>query len=264
VLEGYFGPATTTLYRTLERLAARVTDVLIGVSQQTVDELVALGVGPREQFRVVVLGLELDEFLALDPEPDPDAPLRRAAGVRSGEVLVSIVGRLVPIKRVDLALEAVARARALGAPIRLAVVGDGELRPQLTAQAEALGLGDAVHFAGYQRDVAAVVAASDLMLLTSANEGTPVALIEAAAGARAAVATDVGGVRLVVREEAGRVCPPGAVEPIASALAELAHDAQARAALGQAARAGAERFASARLLADIDALYRELLPCASS
>jgi glycosyltransferase involved in cell wall biosynthesis len=264
VLEGYFGRAITTLYRVLERLAARVSDVLIGVSPQTVDELVGFGVGPREQFRVVRLGLDLDEFLALDPVPDPDAPLRRAAAVQPGEILVSIVGRLVPIKRIDLALKAVARARALGAPIRLAVVGDGELRPELTARAEALGIGDAVHFAGYERDVAAVVAATDVMLLTSANEGTPVALIEAAAGARPAVATDVGGVGLVVSEESGRVCPPGEVEPLAQALAELASDALLRSSLGHAARAGAERFASTRLLADIDALYRELVPCASS
>jgi glycosyltransferase involved in cell wall biosynthesis len=264
VLEGYFGTAITTLYRTLERLAARVSDVLIGVSQQTVDELVGFRVGPREQFRVVKLGLELDAFLALDPAPAPDAPLRRAAGVQEGELLVSIVGRLVPIKRVDLALEAVARARELGAPIRLAVVGDGELRPRLTAQAEALGIAEFVHFTGYERDVVAVVAASDLMLLTSANEGTPVALIEAAAGARPAVATDVGGVRLVVTEASGRVSPPGEVEPLAQALVELAGDPELRAALGRAARLGSERFASTRLLADIDALYRELVPCASS
>ena len=64
--------------------------------------------------------------------------------------------------------------------------------------------------------------------------------------------------------DSGRVCPAGEVEPLAQALVELAGDASLRAALGQAARDGSARFASTRLLADIDALYRELVPSASS
>src|SRR5215212_2073361 len=77
VLEGYFGRPKTELYRGLERAAARVSDVLVGVSEATVDDLVRLRVAPRERFRVIPLGLELDAFRALDPAPPADAPLRR-------------------------------------------------------------------------------------------------------------------------------------------------------------------------------------------
>jgi glycosyltransferase involved in cell wall biosynthesis len=260
VLEGYFGPAKTAVYRGLETAAARISDALIGVSAHTVDDLVRLGVAPRERFRVVPLGLDLEPFLALGPIPPTDAPLRRAAGVADGELLVTISGRLVPIKRVEVALEAVALARGRGAPIRLAVVGDGELRADLQARAEALGLGDAVHFAGYVRDMPGVVAAADIALLTSDNEGTPVALIESAAGARPSIATDVGGVRNVVTPDGGRLGPAGEPGPLADALVELAGDAALRLRLGAAARTHvAARFGSQRLLADIDALYSELL-----
>ncbi len=260
VLEGYFGRTKTELYRTLERAAARVSDVLVGVSRATVDDLVRLGVAPATRFRVVPLGLELDAFLELDPVPDPSAPLRRECGAQPGDVVAVFVGRLAPIKRVDIALEAVAAARAAGAPLRLVVVGDGELRPQLEAQAERLGLGPFVHFAGFREDMAQVVAAADLALLTSDNEGTPVAVIEAAAGARSAVATEVGGVATVLPDGAGRRCPRRDAKAIAAALIELAGDAELRLSFGRTARAhAAERFGADRLVADIDALYRSLL-----
>lgn len=260
VLEGYFGRVKTELYRRLERSAARVSDVLIGVSQSTVDDLVRLGVAPPARFRVIPLGLELETFLELDPVPDVSAPLRRECGALPGDVVAVFAGRLAPIKRVDVALEAVASARASGVPLRLLVVGDGELRPELEGHAERLGLGLFVHFTGFRNDMAAVIAAADLALLTSDNEGTPVALIEAAAGARPAVATEVGGVASVVPDGAGRRCPPGDAAALGAALVELAGDPDLRRACGRAARVHvAERFSADRLVDDVDALYRSLL-----
>jgi glycosyltransferase involved in cell wall biosynthesis len=260
VLEGYFGRTKTEFYKALERAAARMSDVLIGVSQSTVDDLVRLGVAPAARFRVVPLGLELEAFLELEAAPDLAAPLRRDCGARAGDVVAVLVGRLVPIKRVDVALEAVAASRAAGAPLRLIIVGDGELRQQLEARAERLGLGPYVHFTGFREDMAQVVAAADIALMTSDNEGTPVALIEAAAGARPAVATDVGGVATVVPDGAGRRCPRGDAAGLGLALAELAGDAELRQSCGRAARAHvAPRFGAERLVGDVDALYRSLL-----
>jgi glycosyltransferase involved in cell wall biosynthesis len=100
----------------------------------------------------------------------------------------------------------------------------------------------------------------DIALLTSENEGTPVALIEAAAGARPAVATDVGGVGSVVTGDTGRLCASGDVDGLAAALAELASDAGMRHRLGVGARERVlERFGADRLVDDIDELYRSLL-----
>jgi len=260
VLEGYYSRPVTALYRLLERVCATFSDALIGVSQSTVDDLVRLGVAPRERFRVVPLGLELEPFLALDEAPPANAPLRREAGAGAGEVIVALTGRLAPIKRVDVALKAVAHARAKGAPVRLVVVGDGTLRPGLERRAAELGLGDAAYFAGFRDDMPAVVAAEDVALLSSANEGTPVALIEAAAGGRPAVATDVGGVRSVIPDGAGRVVTPGDAEALGDALAELGADRNLRIAMGRAARAHvAARFGAERLVDDIDELYRSVL-----
>ena len=98
---------------------------------------------PRERFSVIPLGLDLDRFLALEPrEGDADR-----------DAVALYAGRLVPIKRVDLLIRALARARAAGARLRLVVLGDGELRAELERLASSLGVARHVSFLGYREDV---------------------------------------------------------------------------------------------------------------
>jgi glycosyltransferase involved in cell wall biosynthesis len=261
VLEGYFGRLQTGVYRTVERLLGKLSDCLVGVSDATVDDLARLRIAPRSKFRVVPLGLELERFKA--PPPDARAAFREAVGAGPDEVLVTYVGRLVQIKRVDRMLEALALARSAGAPVRLALVGDGVLRAALEARAAELGVETAVVFTGYRRDLVEIVAGTDIALLTSDNEGTPVWLIEAAAGGCPVVATDVGGVADVAGEGRGVLCPPDPAA-LGAALAELAADPERREQMGRRASEHVlARYGVERLVRDIDALYGELL-CAHS
>ncbi|MBA2505538.1 MAG: glycosyltransferase [Thermoleophilaceae bacterium] len=257
VLEGYFGPARNALYRSIERALGLGSDALVGVSTRTVEDLVRLRIAPRRKFRAIPLGLDLDPFTR--PDPGARERLRARLGVGEEEVLLQFTGRLVPIKRVDVALRALAAARAKGTAARLAIVGDGELRAELEALAAQLGLGEAVSFLGYRSDLVDLTAASDAALLTSANEGTPVALIEASAAGRPSVATDVGGVREVVTGETGVVVAEGDVDALAAGIARLAESPEERERMGAAAREHAlGRYSVKRLLADVDALYGEL------
>jgi glycosyltransferase involved in cell wall biosynthesis/SAM-dependent methyltransferase len=257
VLRGYFGRLKTSAFRALERLLARVTDVLIGVSVATVDELVELGVAPRAKFRVIPLGLDLDAFLGLPQKPDRN--VRAELGVHDGEVLFTYTGRLVPIKRPDTMLRALAIARGEGVPASVAVVGDGELREEMERLAGDLGCSDWVHFLGYRRDLPRIAAASDAALLTSDNEGTPVALIEAAAAGRPAVATRVGGVPDIVLDDSGVLAPAGDESAIAAGMARLAESDELRRQMGARARAHvSSRYGAERLLDDIDELYTEM------
>jgi len=258
VLEGYFGPARNAAYRALETALGRASDALIGVSEATVADLVRLRVAPRERFRVIPIGLELDRFAAVDPRTRAD--FRAAAGVRDGELLLGCVGRLVPIKRVDVLLRALASLRAGGLPVKLAVVGDGESRADLQRLAGGLGVADAVTFTGFLEDSAPAAAAADIAVLSSDNEGTPVSLIEAGAAGRPAVATDVGGVADVVGPSGGRLVPSGDPEALAGAIRALAESSAERAEIGATAREHVlTRFSTERLLSDISALYEELL-----
>ena len=258
VLERYFDPVRNAAYRSLERRLGRISDALIGTSSATVDDLVRLAIAPRSKFRVILDGLVLEPFLSAAPRAG--RAFRDEIGASSGDVLLTFVGRLVAIKRADLLLRAFARARELGAPIRLAVVGDGALRPELERLAAQLGIRANVRFVGYRTDVVAVTAAADIAVLSSDNEGLPVSLMEAAAAAKPAVATAVGGVSEVITSETGILVPRGDVEQLAQGIVALAGDPAMRATLGDRARRRvSERFSAERLVRDIDSLYTELI-----
>jgi glycosyltransferase involved in cell wall biosynthesis len=259
VLRGYFGPAMTRAFNGIERSLARSTDALIAVSPEVRDDLVALGIGPSERIKVIRLGLDLDARTRA--APGAGAAERQALGLPPDRFLVGWLGRMTEIKRVDVLLDAFARLRAGGTEADLVLVGDGPLRPVVEAQAASLGIADHTHVIGFREDVAPIYAALDAIALTSANEGTPVAVIEALAAGVPAVSTDVGGVSDVVPQgEAGFLVPAGDAEAVADRLAQLAADPELRARFGAAGSAWVrERYSVPRLVHDIDELYRSLL-----
>ncbi len=258
VLRGYFSASKTEAFRRLETTLARTTDALIAVSPEVRDDLVALGVAPPEKIVVVRLGLDLEARTAV--APGAAAALRRELGVPDASFLVGWLGRLTEIKRPFDLVTAFARLDEAPAP-HLVIAGDGPLRDETEELARSLGVGQRVHFTGFRRDVGAVYAACDAIVLTSANEGTPVSIIEALAAGRPAVSTDVGGVSDVVRDgTSGFLVPPGDIDAIADRLGRLARDPELRRSLGSAGREDVlPRYSIPRLVHDIDSLYRRLL-----
>jgi glycosyltransferase involved in cell wall biosynthesis len=168
-------------------------------------------------------------------------------GVPVGAPVVSIVAALRAPKGHSLAVDAWPAVLAQVPEARLVIVGDGDEEPNLRNQVRRAGLQDRVIFAGRvsdERETADIVRASDVVLLPSYTEALPTTLIEAAACARAVVATDVGGVREVVRDGiSGIVIPPADPARIAAAVVELLLDPDRRAQLGAAGEVLArERF----------------------
>lgn len=253
VLEGYFRPELQRAFISVERALAARTDRLIAVSEEVRTKLLGLGIGTPDQFRVIPLGLDLRAHRQVDGH---SGFLREWFGLGADVPLVGLVGRLVPIKDPATAIAAIARVP----DAHLAVVGDGELRAKVEAIVERHGVADRVHFTGWQTNMPAVFADLDLVLLTSRNEGTPVALIEAGACGRACVATAVGGVPSVVEDGVtGVLTAVGAVDDLATSINALLGDPARRAAMGAAARLRAARWSEHRLVADIRSLYCELL-----
>jgi glycosyltransferase involved in cell wall biosynthesis len=139
------------------------------------------------------------------------------------------------------------------------VVGDGERRAELEAGARARGLEGRVRFLGWRRDLDRVYADLDVVMLTSKNEGSPVALIEAMAAGRPVVATRAGGVEELVGT-AGLVADIGDAGTLARHAAALLDDRARAADLGALARTRVvPAYSHERLVADIDRLYTELL-----
>jgi glycosyltransferase involved in cell wall biosynthesis len=260
VLDGYFSPFATAVFIALERLLARVSDVLISVSERVRDDLVGMHrIAAPERFRVVPLGLDLDELAAIDDAARRSA--REALGIPANAPVVTTVGRLTAIKQHTLFLDVAKRVTTQWPDAVFLIVGDGELRAELEAAAQAHGLSSQVRFLGWRRDLTTIYGASDVFLLTSRNEGTPVALIEAMASGVPGVATDVGGVRDVVPDpDRGSVRPFGDADGLAEDVNALLADPVRRAHMATAARQTAlARFRFGRLARDIESLYRELL-----
>ena len=259
VFHGYYSRLKTWIFLTIERFLARAnTGRIVVLSEQQRREIhERFRVGRAEQFVVVPLGMEIA------PHPAFGHPL--PAGRGEGPLVVGIVGRLAPIKNHDLFLRVAAQLRD---EARFVVYGDGAERPRLERLAADLGLGDRVVFAG-TRDVAEIYPAIDILALTSRNEGTPLAILEAMAAGVPVIATAVGGVvdllgRVKERgdgfdvRERGITAASGDERGFASGVRRFLQDAALRAQLTERSRTYAEKTHSKeRLAADIIRVYRE-------
>ena len=145
--------------------------------------------------------------------------------------------------------------------VRFVCVGDGELRDQLGADADRLGVADRVTFVGFRRDMDALLGACDLVVLPSLYEGLPLALIEAMAAGRAVVATDIGGTReLVMDGETGILVPPRDPTALAGAVQRVVGDDALARRLGSAGRERVFRlFSAATMVGRVVGEYDRIL-----
>ncbi len=260
VLEGYFSPLMTRVFIGFERLLAHVTDTIVAISPAIERELRDhFGIGRADQYRVIPLGFDLSPFAAINDVTRIRA--RRDLNLAADAEVVCTVGRLTAIKQHRLFLETIAQVAATRPRLVALVAGDGELRDGLERYAAELGIRDRVRFLGWRRDLATIYAASDVFLLTSRNEGTPVALIEAMASGIPGVSTDVGGVKDVIEShDTGTRVGGHQADALAAAVLGYLADPDRRRRSGLLARdAVLDRFSLDRLVDDVRTLYRDLL-----
>ena len=260
VLEGYFGRMKSTAFITAERALARVTDRLVAISPRIQSELVHdYRIGRASQYRIVPLGFDLSPFARIDAAAR--AAARVQLGISEDVPVITPVGRLTAIKQHELLLAAARDVAATHRHLVVLIAGDGERRAELEGLSRTMNLGAAVRFLGWRRDLATLYAATDVFVLTSRNEGTPVALIEAMASAVPGVSTDVGGVGDVIADDGmGRRVRDGDARALAAAISELLMDRDRRRLLGARAREHViARYTLDRLVDDVAHLYRDLL-----
>jgi len=259
VLDGYFRPSANRAVRTVERALAALSDSIVAIAPHQRDDLVErFHIAPKEKVHVVRLGLDLAPLLAIDA----DTPsLKAALGWGEDDVVFGYVGRLVPIKDLDLLLQAFAQVAASVPSARLAIAGEGTERGRLERLSADLELAKRVAFLGWRRDLPRLYRTFDVAVLSSRNEGTPVALIEAMAAKLPVVALRVGGVPdVVVGGRTGLLVEPRDADSLARAMIELATDAQTRQRMGIEGRSlVAKKYSVDRLVLDLDRLYRDAL-----
>jgi glycosyltransferase involved in cell wall biosynthesis len=249
VLHGYFSPRVTRAVVVVERVLGKFTTHTVAVGQQVLDDLVAAKIARPYRSSVVAPGVQ-------NPGPHDRDDARKILGVPRGARVVTFVGRLTPIKRGERFIEVARNIEPEVVDAVFVVVGDGPEREKLESAAD--GLHNVV-FVGWQSDMAQVYAASDLLVLTSDNEGMPVALIEGAMQGVPAVATDVGAVRqVVVDAETGLVVVAG--DALTTAVSTLLRDDALRTQMGNSAAERAKSmFGEHRLVSDYAALYERLI-----
>lgn len=257
VFHSYYGKAKTWLFVMIEKVLARLTtDAIIVLSeQQRVEIQEKFGVGRREQFRVIPLGI------------DP-AACQAASTPPADEVVVAVIGRLTAIKNHEMFLRVVA-ARTWPRHVRFIIYGDGADRSRLIDMAEALEIADRITFAGTQ-PAQKIYGEIHICALTSLNEGTPLAIIEAMTNGIPSISTAVGGVVDVLGaveervddyeiRERGITVASNDVTAFAAGLHRLLDDRALRERLAVRGKEFAlQTYSRDRLVAHTIELYRQL------
>jgi glycosyltransferase involved in cell wall biosynthesis len=238
------------------RLTSGLVDRFTIISQLAAERYIAIGAVPAHRLQVVPNAVDTDRFRKL---PGARVDLRKELGL-GDEFVWLAVGRFEPAKDYPTMIAAFARL-ATGRPAsRLLLVGKGSLRSEVEGLVRAAGVEEGVRFLGVRRDIPELMSAADGYLLSSAWEGMPVVLLEAAAVELPVVATRVGGVAEVVEDgTTGFLVPPRDPAALGGAMERIeALTWEVRATMGSRGRAHVEqRYGTASVMEMWDRLYSE-------
>ena len=258
ILHGYFSPFVTRIFAYLEKFAASMSHRIICLTHQEIGQYLKAGIGRKSQYTYIFNGIDISAF---EHRRGDRSRLRKEMAFEDEDIVCVSVGRLVPVKGQSDLLHAFGLAHSRSPKLKLIIIGDGELRPQLEQQIRDLGIQDATRLVGWREDVAELLDACDLFVLTSHNEGLGLVLVEAMAKGLPVVATAVGGVPEVVQDgQTGSLVPSGDPKAIASAIIRLSADAETRASMGRRGYARATEFFSIdQTVRNTEDLYTNLL-----
>jgi glycosyltransferase involved in cell wall biosynthesis len=246
------------LVKMLNRATVHRDRALIAVSQAAYE---ALPRSIRPGAQVVVHGVDLSRSeTALEHQETLRHDIRAQLRVPEHAVLVVTIANLRSEKGYDILLDAARLIVDRGLPMRFAAAGQGALEDELVARHGELGLGQSFVFLGHRPDALNLLAAADIVVLASHQEGLPVVLMEAMSVGAAIVATSVGGVPQVIADHVnGLLVAPGRAADLADALERVGQDPELRHRLGARAKADSSAFDVARASGEIEQIYRRVL-----
>jgi glycosyltransferase involved in cell wall biosynthesis len=246
---------TPWFQKVADRLLDRYTDIAIAVSKSTADFVVNARQVQPEKVKVVYLGAPHEEFSRARSSAEI-AGARRDLGVGPDDFCIGTVTRLHESKGNSYLVEAARIVVDRFPNAKFIVVGEGPLRESLESQARSLGLGDRFVFAGFARDVAAVLSAFDLSVFPSLWEGTPLTAFEALASAKPIVATNADGLLDILSNGVdARIVPARNAAALAEAIVTLMERPEERARLAANARVTAQRYDITAFVRKMEQLY---------
>jgi glycosyltransferase involved in cell wall biosynthesis len=233
-------------YRRWKRVLAnqvllRRSDQIVAVGEHVRQALIDNEGLPPERIEVIYNGVDRGVF---ERGASEGTAVRAELGFAADDSIIVQVARLNRLKDHATAIRAVARLRETRPNAHLLLIGDGEERASLTALVNSLNLREAVHFLGTRSDVARLLGAADIFLLTSVSEGIPLTLVEAMFARIPIVSTAVGGVpEVLTHNQSGFLTEAGDVGGLASCISRLLDDVSLRDRFADAAyRLAVEKF----------------------
>lgn len=271
VFHSYFGKLKTALYKNIERYLSKRSTAIIAISEIQKHELVEIHrICKAEKVHVIPLGFDLSKFQ--EAVQEKRRSFREKYDLNEEEIAIAIIGRLVPVKNHTLFLEGIKIvSQKTTRKIRAFIVGDGEERQVIEEKARMLGIpytsGSSstekalLTFTSWIKEIDVVLAGSDVIALTSFNEGTPVSLIEAQAANKPIVTTNVGGIEnVVIPGRTALLCKNNDLNGFSEALLKLIENDQMRMDMTKEGwNHVKEKFHYTRLVSDMQNLYEDLL-----
>ena len=247
-------PLSRTFLQAYMPSFCREVDLVIAPSPGIQRVLRDLGVA--SPIEVLPNGVDLAPFLN-PPEPVS----REKLGLRRDDLALIYVGRLGLEKNLTFLLRTLAGVRAAAPNVRLVLVGGGPEADNLRGLAQALGIGDAVHFVGSvpYREVPGLLAACDAFVTASVSEVHPLSVIEAMASGLPVVGMDAPGIADTVSDGVDGFLAPNDAAAFSAKLTRLVLDDALRLKMGAAARMKSQTFDIRRTSAQVEAVYRALL-----
>jgi glycosyltransferase involved in cell wall biosynthesis len=253
-------PTGNAIFNATERLAAGWTDYLVTINREDFEAARTFSrIDPSRVRLIPGIGVDLDRFAENAVLRADAAAVRSTLRIPDDAFMVTMIAEFAPVKRHAFALDAL--AKVTNKRVVLALVGDGPLEDDLHARVRRLGLADRVRFAGYRRDIPAVLAASDALLLCSEREGLNRSVLEAMASGVPVIGTDTRGIADAVGgPDAGWIVDKNDSAALAAAIDEAASNPSETARRGAVARTRArDEFALPRIIDAYEELYGEAI-----
>lgn len=250
LLYGYFGKFKTKMVITIEKFLSSYTHQLLAVGNTVREELIQAGIGKIESFQIMPPGLQINLL--------PNKAIARAnLGIQGDKLQATYIGRVTQIKRPDRFLDLVSLAKNQELDIEFLIAGDGALLQYCSERIHRENL--PVKLLGWQENIEQVLAASDIVVLTSDNEGTPLSLIQAGMAGLPVLTTNVGSIPEVVLHNQTGIVTSLKIEDLILGLEKLVTQDKLREFLGKNAIAFThERFGLIRLTNEHEQLYKRL------
>ena len=251
LLHGYFSQTKTNSIILIEKILGYFSNNLIAVGQKVQQDLINAGIGSAEKFQIIPPGLRLEEIPS-------QIEAKEILGLDPGFLYCSLIGRVTNIKRPDRFLGVVEELRKRNVNVKFFIAGSGNLLAETSEKITSEDL--PVKCLGWRSDIEVILAASDIVLLTSDNEGTPLALIQAGMVGVPVVSTDVGSVSDIVLNGKTGLIRSLNIQDLADAVESLVEDFKLRQSLGNEAKNFTlNNFSVERLVSDHEILYRKLV-----